>query len=259
MVAARAAVVAEMADVRGGVVVRRAAADAVLRVGRVLQRRAGARAGRRGRRRRCPRAPRPPRRAAGRRRCRRAAPPPAGRPSPRASARPRARARRTGRAGRGRGCRGTPLAAAGAPRAPGSAPSSTSNSPRSASPAASSAEATPETRFAPAALCASRCRGRRISAAIAVVVVLPFVAETTAVPVREPRGEAVDRAAVELGEELARDRRAAAGSRGASRARRRRARRRSRARVGGGGASGERTETRLHGTTCGFLNLLYTY
>jgi biotin carboxyl carrier protein len=52
----------------------------------------------------------------------------------------------------------------------------------SASPAASSVEATPETRFAPARLCASRRRGRRISAAIAAVVVLPFVAETTAVP-----------------------------------------------------------------------------
>ena len=38
--AVRAAVVAEMPDVRGGVVVRRAAAEAVLRVGRVLQRRA---------------------------------------------------------------------------------------------------------------------------------------------------------------------------------------------------------------------------
>ena len=39
--AVRAAVVAEMPDVRGGVVVRRAAAQAVLRVGRVLERRAG--------------------------------------------------------------------------------------------------------------------------------------------------------------------------------------------------------------------------
>ena len=48
--------------------------------------------------------------------------------------------------------------------------------------AATSAEATPDRRFAPAALCASRCRGRRIAAAIAAVVVLPFVADTTRSP-----------------------------------------------------------------------------
>ena len=47
--AGRAAVVAEVADVRGRVVVRRAADDAVLRVGRVLERRAARGAGRRGR------------------------------------------------------------------------------------------------------------------------------------------------------------------------------------------------------------------
>ena len=41
VVAARTAVVAEVADVRGGVVVRRATADAVLRVGSVLERWAG--------------------------------------------------------------------------------------------------------------------------------------------------------------------------------------------------------------------------
>ena len=64
----------------------------------------------------------------------------------------------------------------------GSAPSSTSKRPSSASSASSNAEATPETRFAPAALWASRARGRRISAAIAVVVVFPFVAETRATP-----------------------------------------------------------------------------
>src|SRR5581483_6713294 len=51
--------------------------------------------------------------------------------------------------------------------------------------AASSAEATPETRFAPAALWARR-RDRRISAVMAVVVVLPFVAETTALPAARP-------------------------------------------------------------------------
>src|SRR6478672_9913717 len=68
----------------------------------------------------------------------------------------------------------------------GSAPSSTSNRPRSASRSASRAEATPETRFAPAALWASLWRGRRISAVIAAVVVFPFVAETTAVPEVRP-------------------------------------------------------------------------
>ncbi len=49
-VAVRAAVVAEMADVGRGVLVRRAADEAVLRVGRVLERPAAHAAGRRGRR-----------------------------------------------------------------------------------------------------------------------------------------------------------------------------------------------------------------
>ena len=40
----------------------------------------------------------------------------------------------------------------------------------------------PETRFAPELFQARRRRGPRISAAMAVVVVLPFVAETTAAP-----------------------------------------------------------------------------
>src|SRR5206468_5327290 len=65
-----------------------------------------------------------------------------------------------------------------------SAASSASNRPSWAAPARRSAEATPETRFAPELLCASRTRGRRISATIAVVVVLPLVAETRT----EPRG-----------------------------------------------------------------------
>src|SRR4051794_41948822 len=64
----------------------------------------------------------------------------------------------------------------------GRAPSSTSSRPSSAPPAASRVEATPETRFAPDRLWASRKRPRRISAAIAAVVVLPFVAEIAAVP-----------------------------------------------------------------------------
>ena len=41
---------------------------------------------------------------------------------------------------------------------------------------------TPETRFAPARLCASLTRGPRISATIPAVVVFPFVAETSADP-----------------------------------------------------------------------------
>ena len=71
-------------------------------------------------------------------------------------------------------------------------------------------EATPETRFAPERFQASLRPGSRISAAIAVVVVLPFVAETTAAPSRKPRRERVDRAGIELPEELAGQRRAAA-------------------------------------------------
>ena len=47
---------------------------------------------------------------------------------------------------------------------------------------ARSVEATPETRLAPERLCARRVRGARISAVIAAVVVLPLVAEISAVP-----------------------------------------------------------------------------
>ena len=64
----------------------------------------------------------------------------------------------------------------------GSAASSTSNRPSSASSEARSADAIPETRFAPERLCASRTRPPRISAVIAAVVVLPFVAESAAEP-----------------------------------------------------------------------------
>src|SRR5204862_1752823 len=62
--------------------------------------------------------------------------------------------------------------------------SSTSNSPSSAPRARRRVEATPETRFAPELLWATRAVGRRISAAIEAVVVLPFVADTST----EPRG-----------------------------------------------------------------------
>src|SRR5579864_5576565 len=64
----------------------------------------------------------------------------------------------------------------------GSAASSTSSSPSSAPSPASRVDATPERRLAPERLYASRKRGRRISAAMAAVVVFPFVAEIVAVP-----------------------------------------------------------------------------
>ena len=91
------------------------------------------------------------------------------------------------------------------------------------------------------------------------MVVLPFVAETTAVPARESRGEAVDRAAVELGEKLSRDRRPAAGPE-APRERGHAARSGDLEREWGTGTHrASVAKTRLHGTTCGFPNLLYTY
>ena len=76
---------------------------------------------------------------------------------------------------------------------------------------------------------------------------------------RQSRGQAVDRVAVELGEELARNRRAAAGSE-ASRERGDAPRGRDLEREWGTGAHRARVvKTRLHGTTCGLPNLLYTY
>ena len=103
------------------------------------------------------------------------------RPQP-ASARRCARARRSGRAGRGRGCRGTRRAVgcAASPRAARTRRPRAAPGPRRA--AASSVEATPEARFAPEWFQARRCVGERIALAIAVVVVLPFVAETSATP-----------------------------------------------------------------------------
>ena len=64
----------------------------------------------------------------------------------------------------------------------GSAASSTSKSPSWAPWAERRVEAIPETRLAPELLCAIRTRGSRISATIAVDVVLPFVAEMIADP-----------------------------------------------------------------------------
>ena len=201
--AARTTVVAEMADVCRGVVVRGPAADAVLRVGCVLE--GGPRAAEgsstpktsaSGR----SRASSPTcgivavddqRSVAGKRAHRRAPP-----------ARRRARARRSGRAGRGRDCRGRPRAAARARRPRAAPPRPPRRGPSSAARASRSVEATPETRFAPELLCARRTRPRRISAAIAAVVVLPFVAEISGGAEREPRGQPVDRRRIELPEQL---------------------------------------------------------
>ena len=64
---------------------------------------------------------------------------------------------------------------------------------------------TPETRFAPARLCASRTLSPTISATIAAVVVFPFVAETIAAAQREPGGQFADRAGIDSGEDLPRE------------------------------------------------------
>ena len=209
--AGRAAVVAEVADVRGGVVVRRPAADAVLRVGRVLERRprrariveAEDAAPRRD--------PRRARRPADRPRSRRARLRGQRRDGARASARRPAPARRSGRAGRGTGCRGRARAAAAARATSGSAP----RRPRRARARASGARERaprrrPDTRFAPGSVVRERAPRRRISATIAVVVVFPFVAETSADPSRQPRREPVERRRVELPEQLPGHRRPAA-------------------------------------------------
>ncbi len=177
-----AAVVAEVPDVGGRVLVRRAAPDAVLRVGGVLERRSrdpgvveavhGGQAVLRRERSEL-RVVAVDDERGGRRRARR---------PPRASAARRARARRSGRAGRERDCRGRRCGARTRRITSGRAASSTSSSASSASAEASRVEATPETRLAPERLWARRKRGSRISAAIAAVVVLPFVAEMTAAP-----------------------------------------------------------------------------
>ena len=115
MAARRAAVVAEVPDVGRRIVVRRAAADAVLRVGGVLKRRAGDARDRRRRTSAPVRAPSRGLRCEGRRRSAPARRRAAWR-SPRASGRRAARARRSGRAGRGRGSRAAASSAARAAR-----------------------------------------------------------------------------------------------------------------------------------------------
>ena len=93
-----------------------------------------------------------------------------------------ARALRSGRAGPGTGFRAKRHAGRRRRSASGNANSSTSRSPSSASRAASSVEAMPEARLAPERFHASRCRVPRMPAAMALVVVLPLVAETIAAP-----------------------------------------------------------------------------
>src|SRR6188472_595576 len=72
----------------------------------------------------------------------------------------------------------------------GKANSSTSSKPSSASRAASSVDVIPDARFAPDRFQASRRTGERIELAIAVVVVLPFVADTSATPAGRRRASA---------------------------------------------------------------------
>ena len=226
-----AAVVAEMADVGGGVVVRGPAADAVLRVGRVLERRVERRAGRRGRRRSgCA-----PSEVADLRVVARSAT--SAVPSGSAATASRQRSATSSsspyrsswsrkRFPRHDGARADPAhhLRQRPPRRPRADPSS-------ASPAASRVEATPERRFAPERLCASRNRGRRISAAIAAVVVFPFVAETTAVPAGSRAASRSTAPGSRIESELPRQGRPAAGAREARERAHGRARRRSRERA----------------------------
>ena len=180
--AGRAAVVAEVADVGGREVVGLAAAHAVAGVGGVLERGA-----------RVPRVVDPVRdrtvAVVG------ASSPTCGssplttstvsggaRRLPRASARRCARARRSGRAGRGRGCRGGSRAAERGGRPPAARP----RRPRAARARrrARRAASRRRRRRGSRPSCSRRAGSAepRISATIAVVVVLPFVAETTAAP-----------------------------------------------------------------------------
>ncbi len=100
-----------------------------------------------------------------------------------ASARPPAPARRSGRAGRGTGCESSSARGRVRRAISGSANSSTSNSPSCApAGAVSSALATPDSRFAPAPLRHSSCSGSSAAASSAELVVLPLVAETSTTP-----------------------------------------------------------------------------
>ena len=121
------------------------------------------------------------------------------RPPARPSGRPAARARRSGRAGRGRGWRAAEARlerrappAAARPRRP-----RRGRAGRGSRPASSSAVATPHAMFEPARLCTTAVPARSSAAAIiAAVVVLPFVAETSTAPSRaraDMRAERVGR------------------------------------------------------------------
>ena len=89
--------------------------------------------------------------------------------------------------------------------------------------------------FAPARLCTSRVpRRSRIDATIAAVVVLPFVAEITALPLGQARGQGADRVRLEAQQDLAGQARAAAAGAAGERA---------------GGARGRRGHLQPHAGT----------
>ena len=141
MTAGRAAVVAEMADVRGRILVRGTAADAPLRVGRVLQLRRGVPGVVEAENDRTGPFRSDRRRAGGRRRWPRASRRKGAHRPSRASAGPPARAPRNGRAGLGTGSRARPRAArrastppAGPPRPPRTAPARRRGRPRAPRP-----------------------------------------------------------------------------------------------------------------------------
>ncbi len=182
MPAVVAVVVAEVADVGSGVPVRPAAHETPLGVRGVREAR-GAVPGIVEAENDCARAAHAPdRRPGGRRR----SPPepwsPGARAPQSASAPRSAPARRSGRAGPETGSPGKPRAAGhvGRPRGRRLRPPRRGRAPRRSRRAAW--RQLPETRLAPERLCARRVRGARISAVIAAVVVLPFVAEISAVP-----------------------------------------------------------------------------
>ena len=128
----------------------------------------------------------------------------------RASARPRARAPRSGRAGRGRGFRAGARADGRGARPPAARPRPP-RAVRARRPASEQRRGDARDEVGARAVPGEPPRGRRISATIAVVVVLPFVADTSATPAGSRAASASIAAGIELPEELSRQRRAAAG------------------------------------------------
>ena len=183
MTARGTAIVAEMPDVRRRVGVRMPAANAVLRVGSMLQGGRGRAEDRRLRMSARARAP-PPTSARRGSSALTTSVVHSGKSSTAdlASARRRARALRSGRVGHERGFRARPraVAFAGSPREAHPRPPRTDQGRHVRLDTRD--EASPESRFAPARFQASRCSSPRIFAAIAVVVVFPFVAEISATP-----------------------------------------------------------------------------